>query len=95
MNGMESIKEHICPEARCFDDETRIIYGPSINNDWGSWILQITHLADKKEVEMGEAEFVGELTHQVELAIKYCPFCGVELRLPGPEESPRILDLTC
>jgi hypothetical protein len=56
---MESMKEHKCQKGYGIDDEIKIIYGPSLNNDWNSWIIQISSIADEKEVEMGEAEFVG------------------------------------
>ncbi len=77
---MKTTKEHICAgETLANDSETKIIYGPTVDKEWDSWIFQISSIADQKEVEMGEAEYVGELLYQTQLAIAYCPFCGKRL----------------
>jgi hypothetical protein len=70
--------EHKCTQNR-FVDTIKVIYGPSIDNGWKDWILQVSHVASAKDVHDGEAETIGELCSQHEFIIYYCPFCGIEL----------------
>jgi hypothetical protein len=54
-------KEHKCPRNRFIDTGTRILYGPSIEDGWQSWILEVPSITDEKAVRDGEAETVGAI----------------------------------
>lgn len=43
------------------------------------WQLHNIHYADEKEVEIGEAEYIGEVTYHSMIIVNYCPFCGEKL----------------
>ncbi len=49
------------------------------NSDVKSWIVKYKEIADKKMVEMGEAEYEGEAILEITFPIEYCPFCGLRL----------------
>jgi hypothetical protein len=77
--------EHKCPQNRFTDKKSsvRILYGPSVDDGWESWILDHTWLAGEKEVYGGEAEAIGETMNESQFVISYCPFCGLELGNPA------------
>ncbi len=41
------------------------------------WLFIYRRYADDKEVEMGEAEYKGELVFGLETKISFCPYCGI------------------
>ena len=56
-----------------------ILFGPSISNDWASWVLENKVYATEQDVKSGEADSVGEEISGSTISVKYCPFCGLEL----------------
>ena len=44
------------------------------------WYICYSRFANKKEVEIGEADVEGELLLEVDFQIHYCPFCGEKLK---------------
>ena len=44
------------------------------------WALVSVRVAGSKEVEDGEAKRSGEILSSTEIAIMFCPYCGVNLK---------------
>ena len=44
-----------------------------------AWYLRYQSLSTIDEVRFGEADEIGESMSEYELAIRYCPFCGLRL----------------
>lgn len=62
------------------DQETKILQSKDIMiDDTNAWYLANVWVADKTEVNDGEAEEIGELICSSSFLVKFCPFCGVEL----------------
>ncbi len=57
----------------------KVVYGPSVDQSWQSWILSVSRFATPKDVYDGEAEIVGEEMFHSEFSISFCPFCGANL----------------
>lgn len=73
------MKTHNCTQNQIADFGVKIIYGPELESGWQSWILQNIRFAGAKDVQDGEAESIGEVLSHNEIAINFCPFCGIEL----------------
>lgn len=73
------MREHKCQDNIFINDGIKIIYGPDLDTDWETWILQKIYYSTEKDVEDGEAETIGEIIDQGAFIINYCPFCGKKL----------------
>ncbi len=72
-------QEHTCSE-NLFPTADRIVHCISSHDvKVDSWQLHNIHYATAEEVEIGEAEFEGEITYHSMIVINYCPFCGKNL----------------
>tara|TARA_B110000977_G_C10873083_1_gene414435 strand:- start:288 stop:686 length:399 start_codon:yes stop_codon:yes gene_type:complete len=75
----EYSKEHVCLEND-FPKFDRVLHClTSFEETLDEWQLHCLHYADEQEVELGEAEYVDEVTYHSMISISYCPFCGVNL----------------
>ena len=72
-----NIEKHDCIENDV--PGVKIIFGPSINNDYSGWVLVNKFYATEQDVRAGEAEKINEELSCSELTIKFCPFCGEKL----------------
>lgn len=73
------LSNHKCNELRKFlGNVKQTTYVISKENS--SWYLAITEFARPETVTMGEADFVGQQMSGYEFAIKFCPFCGEQLK---------------
>jgi hypothetical protein len=75
----EYSEEHCCNANKFpkFDRLVRCISKHEKKQD--SWQLHGIHYADDTEVEMGEAEYIGEITYHSVIQVDFCPFCGENL----------------
>lgn len=72
-------KEHLC-DKNDFPKNDRIAHCWELEGEEQDvWHLHNIHYAVEEEVNMGEAEFVGEITYHTVISINYCPFCGETL----------------
>ncbi len=76
------MKEHKC-QQNLFPEKHKVIYGPSVDAFWQSWILRVALVANDQMVREGQAEAVGDVQCEHEFAISYCPFCGTKLDVEG------------
>ena len=75
----EYSREHVCLEND-FPKFDRVLHClTSFEETLDEWQLHCLHYADEQEVELGEAEYVDEVTYHSMISISYCPFCGVNL----------------
>ncbi len=79
---MNTVKTHCCNELKLDQDgdEDDSLF-MQYDHEAKSWMLVYKSYADDKEVEMGEAEYRGELVFSIELKINFCPYCGLKLPL--------------
>ncbi len=73
-------KMHCCNELKLDqsgdeDNSISIQYDDKADD----WLFIYRRYADDKEVEMGEAEYKGELVFGLETKIYFCPYCGIKL----------------
>lgn len=72
-------QEHQCSKNE-FPEADRFVHcSASQDEKKDAWQMHSIHYADEYEVEMGEADHVGEITYHSMIVVNYCPFCGVEL----------------
>ena len=72
-------QNHRCNNLPNLDIE--IIYA-DFNEESGikQWLLHIFREATEKDLEDGEADQIGEILFSSEIAISFCPFCGIQLK---------------
>ncbi len=80
------MKEHKC-QQNLFPEHHKVIYGPSIDVFWQSWILRVDLVANDHMVRDGQAEAVGDMQCEHEFPISYCPFCGTKLDVESERKS--------
>jgi len=73
--------KHLCDQLLLHLGEDRYInVYLSFNTEAESWFLIYENYADQQEVRTGEADSEGELLISIEMAVQFCPFCGVHLK---------------
>lgn len=79
--------EHLCLENR--SDSIRIIYAPSFySSSWKKiWVLSVQNIANEQAVHDEQADYVGQIMCEHLLGIKFCPYCGIELKAPEDRAS--------
>ncbi len=53
---------------------------------WCGWTLEVRRIAREQDVNDGQAQSDGQLMWSTEIAVDYCPFCGMnldEIRIPS------------
>ncbi len=70
---------HDCKENKKYYDTLIIKAKDQETKSHPNWFLTRVWLADEKEIEMAEAEELGEVISATQLEISYCPFCGEKL----------------
>ena len=73
------LKKHSCEKLIDYlqgDEHLKILfeYSPAVQE----WKMTFEQYADQKEVDMGEADFEGELSLSVEMTVHFCPYCGIK-----------------
>lgn len=72
-------EEHTCAENR-FPAFDRLVHCTASHDErQDQWQMHNIHYADQQEVDIGEAEYVGEITYHSMIIVNYCPFCGAKL----------------
>lgn len=71
--------EHKCDNNQFTETSIKVLYGPSVDQSWQSWILSVSQFATPKDVYDGEAENVGEEMFHSEFSISFCTFFGANL----------------
>ena len=72
-------QEHLCKENG-FPKCDRLVHCISAHDEMkDSWQMHNIHYATNDEVEMGEAEYIDEVTYHSMILVNYCPFCGSKL----------------
>ncbi|NIB42841.1 hypothetical protein HBA55_24760 [Pseudomaricurvus alkylphenolicus] len=72
-------KEHRCAENQ-YPKSDRLVHCISSRDQaQDNWQLHCIHYADQEEVDIGEAEYVGEITYHSMILVNFCPFCGEKL----------------
>ena len=80
-------QEHSCAE-NTFQKFDRLVHCISSHDEkQDAWQLHGIHYADEKEVAMGDAEYIDEITYHSMILINYCPFCGEKLKLSETENA--------
>jgi hypothetical protein len=73
-------QEHRCDQNELPDCD-RLLHCVSRHDEPHSgWELHMLHFAEKEEVDIGEAEYEGQLTYHSLMRVNYCPFCGEKLQ---------------
>jgi hypothetical protein len=73
------IASHHCEEIQRNDASKAFEINVAEFSD--GWFLQYRTFADEADVHFGEADIIGEQTHELLLAIRYCPYCGIRLKI--------------
>lgn len=72
-------KEHRC-KANQFPTLDRLVHCVTRHDEaHPAWELHGIHYADEHEVNMGEAQYLGEITYHSVIEVHFCPFCGEKL----------------
>lgn len=72
--------EHQCA-ANPFPQNDRLLHCVAVQDQpVDQWQLHNLHFADAEEVELGDAEYEGELTYHSVIEVNFCPFCGDRLQ---------------
>ncbi|MCY0967307.1 hypothetical protein [Parathalassolituus penaei] len=72
--------EHQCA-ANTYPDCDRLVHCVAVQDQpTDQWQLHNLHFADAEEVELGDAEYEGELTYHSVIQVNFCPFCGDRLQ---------------
>ncbi|WP_370979139.1 hypothetical protein [Agaribacterium sp. ZY112] len=72
--------EHRC-SANKHPKADRLVHCVTAHDEpFDSWQLHNIHYADETEVNLGEADYVGEITYHSMILVNYCPFCGAQLK---------------
>ncbi|MFA7555180.1 MAG: hypothetical protein WCY88_13095 [Spongiibacteraceae bacterium] len=73
-------QEHSCNE-NTYPKADRFVHCiASQDESKDAWQMHSIHYADEYEVEMGEADYVDEITYHSMIVVNYCPFCGINLK---------------
>lgn len=68
---------HLCEWIENYQNDDDLF--TSVKNFNGNWVLHIFHYACDHCVKDGEAQYEGELLSVYDVAINYCPYCGMQL----------------
>ena len=73
----EIIQSHEC--GRNDHDTIGILLTRHVHSPVDVWTLASAWIAGEEEVLDGQADSVGEVKSSSQIAINYCPFCGIGL----------------
>lgn len=76
--GCEITEQHEC-DANHLPQQLRILKLLPDDPKQVAWEFFSIWLANAEDVELGEAEVVGELMNLSSVKVNFCPFCGVKL----------------
>jgi hypothetical protein len=75
---MKVISQHSCSGIQHFNDGNECSEVAVVFMDGKSY-LSHTGYANESNVQLGEADYVGEEIFRSDLLVVYCPFCGIRL----------------
>ena len=80
--------EHLCDKLRYLNENEDLFTKIRVFN--GNWVYHSFHYACEKCVYDGEAQYEKELLSVYDVAINYCPYCGLLLNKDRPTKKAPI-----